>query len=304
MFTLACHSWGFPDLTLPESLGTMARAGFRAVDIGSGPGLNTLRAAEKPRALAEEIRADLRLYDLRVSDLYLMLPRISLGGTPADDERREREIGLFKALLPFAQALGVPGITVSPGIALPPTIAPLPAADASSTPAPQTAPADAPASPFDMSAAALREMLAAAQQAGIPLSFEPHLDSVAPTPAAALRLLDAVPGLSLTLDWAEMACQNVPHEAITALLPQARHLHIRQAARGKLGVPFDKGTLDLGRVVQALADARYTGALTIEILAVAGRHGSQRVAPLSEAARLRDALRERRDSLFPVQSRL
>src|SRR5690242_4304317 len=104
MLEFACHTWAFTDLTLPEALGTIARIGFRCVDIGSGANLNTARAAENPARAAAEIRADLELFNLHLTDLYLMHPRISL----ADEDKRQREIDLFKSLVPFAAALGVP----------------------------------------------------------------------------------------------------------------------------------------------------------------------------------------------------
>src|SRR5215213_5416641 len=111
MIEFACHTWAFNDLTLPEALGTIARMGFRYVDIGSGPNLNAAKAAVNPRRAAQEIRDDLDTFNLKVSDLYLMLPRISL----ADEERRQKDIDVFNSLIPFATALKTAGITVSPG---------------------------------------------------------------------------------------------------------------------------------------------------------------------------------------------
>src|SRR6187549_3830331 len=102
MLEFACHTWAFNDLILPEALGTIARMGFRYVDIGSGAHINSQRAAADPRKEAADIRSDLEAFNLDVSDLYLMLPRISL----ADEDRRRKEIDLYKALVPFAQALG------------------------------------------------------------------------------------------------------------------------------------------------------------------------------------------------------
>ena len=78
MLEFSCHTWAFSDLTLPEALGTIARLGFRYADIGSGSNLNTQRAAEHPRKEAADIQADLKLFNLKVGDLYLLLPRISL----------------------------------------------------------------------------------------------------------------------------------------------------------------------------------------------------------------------------------
>ncbi|NWF69195.1 MAG: sugar phosphate isomerase/epimerase [Chloroflexi bacterium] len=261
----SCHTWAFNDLTLAEALGTIARLGFRSVDIGSGAHLNAQRAAAEPRKFAAEIKSDLDAFNLDVSDLYLMLPRISL----ADDERRRKEIDLFKALLPFAQALGTPGITLSPGLAH--TLE------------------DSGA--YGRARDALREMLEAGQKAGLRISIEPHMDSLTQTPAMTRQLLQDVPGLALTLDWAALVCQDVFHDEIAALLPQARHVQIRQAARAQLQTPFERGRIDIRRVAQALKDAAYTGVVCIKYLKGPGPHGLLEVNAIRESVSLRDALR-------------
>ncbi|MFQ3567036.1 MAG: sugar phosphate isomerase/epimerase [Aggregatilineales bacterium] len=275
MRAFSAHTWSFHDLTLLEAFGTIARLGFRWVDIGSGPNLNALKAAANPERAADEINADLALYDLAVSDLYLLLPRIC----SEDEERRSKERELFSALLPLAQAIRAPGITVSPGLATP------------------TAVDDAPATAaLDRAAESLRAMLAEAQAAGLRLSIEPHLDSIAPTPEQALALLAAVPGLELTLDWADLTYQNFTHEQIAALLPHARHLHIRQTARRQLQSTFERGRIDLRRFIDELIAANYTGTICIETLNMPGRHGAVKINPLIETVRLRDALRDLRDA--------
>ncbi|MCS7070319.1 MAG: sugar phosphate isomerase/epimerase, partial [Anaerolinea sp.] len=222
MIAFSCHTWSFPDLTLPEAFGLIARLGFRQVDIGSGAALNAARAATDPARLAADLRADLEAFNLHVSDLYLMLPRISLAATAEDAERRARELELFRALIPFALELGVNGITVSPGLAPPPDAPPIqpPSGSQPISPAEAGAPAASAAEfAFNRAADALRAMLETARSSGLRLSIEPHLDSIAPTPAQALRLIEAVPGLAITLDWAELACQNVPLDEIARLLP-------------------------------------------------------------------------------------
>lgn len=269
MLEFACHTWAFSDLTLPEALGTIARMGFRYVDIGSGANLNTQRAAENPRKEAADIRADLDLFNLKVSDLYILLPRISL----SDESRRQKEIDLFKALVPFASALGTAGITLSAGLAHP----------AEDTEA------------YDRTAAALREMVTAAQAARLPISIEPHMDSMAQTPESALKFIKDVPGLKLTLDWAQMVCQDIFHEDILKLLPHTRHIQIRQAARAQLQTPFDRGRIDPAKVVKDVLAAGYTGLIGVEYMNTPGWHGMIAVNVVQECARMRDALREARD---------
>ena len=254
---------------MPEALGTIARLGFRYVDIGSGSNLNTQHAAENPRKEAAEIRTDLALFNLKVSDLYLMLPRISL----ADESKRQKELEMYRALLPFAASLGAPGVTVSPGLAHP-------AEDVEA---------------IDRVVAALREMVKAAKDAGLAVSIEPHMDSMAQTPAAALKLVQDVPGLQLTLDWAQMVCQDIFHEEIVKLLPHTRHIQMRQAARAQLQTPFERGRIDVKQVMKDVIQSGYKGMVCVEYMNTPGWHGMIEVNAIQESAKMRDALREARD---------
>jgi sugar phosphate isomerase/epimerase len=269
MLEFSCHTWAFSDLTLPEALGTIARLGFCYADIGSGSNLNTQRAAENPRKETADILADLNLFNLKVSDLYVLLPRISL----ADESRRQKELDLFNALIPFAVALGTPGITLSPGLAHP----------------------DEDSEAYDRTVAALRQMVTVGNQARLRLSIEPHMDSMAQTPEIALKLVQDVPDLMLTLDWAQMICQDIAHEDILKLLPHTRHIQIRQAARAQLQTPFDRGRIDVKRVVKDVLKAGYEGVICVEYMNTPGWHGMVAVNAIQESTRMRDELRAARD---------
>lgn len=268
----SCHTWGFNDLTLPEALGTIARLGFRYVDIGTGPQLTAARAAT-PKArdtLIAELRGDLRTFNLKVADFYIMLPRISL-----DDElKRQNELAAFRAMLPVARALEVPGVTVSPGLVHP----------------------EEDEDAWDRTVVALRSMLSAAQELELSLSIEPHLDSMAGTPERAMKLIEDVPGLELTLDWAHLTVQKAKVAEIEALLPYARHIQIRQATTKRLQTPFARGKIDLEAFMQTLRDADYLNAICIELMQTVDWHGTQKVDSIAEAIQLRDALRDLRDS--------
>lgn len=264
-----CHTWGFNDRPLSDALGTIARLGFRYVDIGSGPHWDVVAASEKPQKTADTIRRDLDAFSLGVSDLYLMLPRIST----ANDARREHEFTSFKALLPFAKALGTAGITVSPGMR---------ESDNED---------DIMARVIDV----LRRMVESAGEHGIPVSIEPHLDSVAPTPAKARQLIDEVSGLKVTLDWAHLITQEMKPDEAVSLLPHTRHIQIRQAAPRRVQTPFDQGVVDLQRVITLLLSAGYGGVVTVETMQIVGWHGAAPVDPINEAWEMRNALRDLRD---------
>jgi sugar phosphate isomerase/epimerase len=269
----SCHIWGFNDMRLQEALGTIARLGFRYVDIGTGTHFNPARAidANERQALFKEIREGLKLYNLKVADMYFFLQRISLN----DEQKRSTDLTLFKALLPFAKALGAPGITVTPGLSHP----------------------DDDAEAWQRSIDALTQMHETAQEAELALSFEPHLDSMAFTIERIQRLLDAVEGLQLTLDWAHLVCQGIDHQAIIELLPYTRHIQIRQAKVGKLQTSFDAGSIDVAQVMDALFAADYAGCISVEIMQSVGWHGMEKVSSVIECSRMRDALREARDAL-------
>ncbi len=269
MIEFSCHTWGFNDLTLPEALGSIARMGFRYVDIGSGTNLNALRAAANPSKAAAEINGDLKTFNLNISDLYLMLPRISL----ADEEKRQKELDLFTSLLPFATALETPGITLSPGL---------------------VHAADTDPDAEDRTIAALRQMVQQAKEAGLRVSIEPHLDSMATTPDTALKLVGAVPGLEITLDWAHMICQGFAAGDILTLMPHTRHVQVRQAARNKLQTSTDKGKLDPAQIMRDLEMAGYKGVVCVEYMNTPGWHGMETVNTLVESAHLRDQLRAAR----------
>jgi len=267
----SCHIWAFNDLILPQALGTIARLGFRYVDMGTGPHFNPTRAANPQTrdAVLHALRQDLQAFNLQVADFYLMLPRISV----SDAQKRKTDLVLFKAMLPFARLLNAGGVTISPGLIHP-----------AEDEAAQTRTIDA-----------LQEMIAFATEIDMPLSIEPHLDSMAQTPQQALALVEAVAGLQITLDWAHMIAQGIRHQDILSLLPYTRHVQMRQAARNKLQTPFDKGSIDLDEVLNALAEAEYEGYLSVEYMQTVDWHGMMVVNSVTECVRLRDALRERRD---------
>ena len=274
---IACHAWAYNNLPLESALGTIARLGFRHVDLGTGPHLNINRAIAHPHAEANAIRALLERFDLSLTDFYIMLPHINA----PDPAQREAELTLFEQMITFAVALGTPGITLSPGLIQ----------------------SDGPEHSRARSVVALLRVLQAAEATDLRVSFEPHMDSVAQTPESALLLLEAVPGLSLTLDYAHFACQGIEQDALEPLLEHVAHLQVRQAARGRLQTAHSDGTIDLARLVLDLHDYGYRGALSVEYMTTFGWHAMQKVNITRETVLTRDALRAARASLEIVPAR-
>ena len=91
---------------------------------------------------------------------------------------------------------------------------------------------------------------------------------------------------------------NTPYDAILKLLPHTRHVQIRQAARGKLQTPFERGSIDIPKVMRDLHEAGYDDVICTEALNMPGRHGSVKINPVRESVRLRDTLCDARDALL------
>jgi len=262
---VACHAWAYNNLSLEDAVGTIARLGFRYIDLGSGPHLDVDRAAAYPEAEAAKILRLLEQFHLTLTDLYLMLPHTN----SPDPDYREAELSLFERLIPFAVALGTPGITISPGIVQ----------------------KDGQDHSLARAIPALLRIVEAAEDTDLRISFEPHMDSVAQKPEQALLLLDAVPGLSLTLDYSHFVFQGTTLSDLTPLLEHVAHVQVRQAKKGCLQIAFDEGALDIPQMLQDLHKQGYRGAVTIEYMTTFGWHGMKKVSIGKEIVRMRDALR-------------
>ena len=311
---LACHTWGFSDKPLDEAIQTIARLGFNYVDLGSGPHLDIDAAAKNPLAEARGIRVLLDYFHLELTDLYLMLPALS----SLDEGRRLYEVRQFERLLVFATELGVPGITLSPGIETPEIKnARIPRLELYTNPivpddededdeAPELEPGvfdveedpePQPPSPFDYAVDSFQRIVELIEDTDLRLSFEPHIDSVAATPEKALAMLEAVPGLSLTLDWAQFVAQGIISREIEPLLQHTAHVQIRQAGRGRLQTPYHEGAVDIRQVVSMLLRNDYRGAISIEYMTRADTAEPAILDVVRETSLVRDAIRRTRQEL-------
>jgi sugar phosphate isomerase/epimerase len=145
-------------------------------------------------------------------------------------------------------------------------------------------------------------MVKEAKSLNLPLSIEPHMDSMVQTAEKATKLLDEVPDLQLTLDWAHLICNNVTQRDIVKLLPHTRHIQIRQAARSQLQVPFQRGRIKIDNVIEELFHADYAGIVCVEYMQTVGWHGMMEVDSIQECVTMRDELRDARNAYQKVAS--
>ena len=130
-----------------------------------------------------------------------------------------------------------------------------------------------------------------ARLVGITFSVEAHIGSLAPVPQAALRLVQATPGLTLTLDYTHFVRRGIPDAEVEPLIPHASHFHARGARRGRLQCSFAQNTIDYARIIRVMKRTAYRGFIGIEYVWTEWEHCNE-VDNLSEVILLRDFVRK------------
>lgn len=102
-----------------------------------------------------------------------------------------------------------------------------------------------------------------------------------------MKLIENVPGLTLTLDYTHFTRLGIPDRQIEPLTKYASHFHVRGASKGRLQAPFKENKIDYARAVKALGKAGYRGYLGVEYIWVDWEHCNE-VDNLSETILLRD----------------
>jgi len=87
---------------------------------------------------------------------------------------------------------------------------------------------------------------------GLRVRIEPHIESVTWRPELVVRMVEAVPGLTLTLGHSHFIFHALPYEQIATMHPYGTHWHARQARPGSAQSPGHEGQIDFARIVADL----------------------------------------------------
>ena len=128
------------------------------------------------------------------------------------------------------------------------------------------------------------------QDAGIVFGVEAHVGSLAPAPELALQLVEAVPELTLTLDYTHFTRDGIPDSRIEPLVALASHFHVRGAREGRLQCSFKDNVIDYGRIVDVMQSVGYSGYVGVEYVWIDWEHCND-VDNISETVLFRDFLR-------------
>jgi sugar phosphate isomerase/epimerase len=105
-----------------------------------------------------------------------------------------------------------------------------------------------------------------AMEKGVRLSLEPHIQSSVCTNAAIHRLKAEHPEFLFTYDPSHLLYSGEDIHTTEYLMAGTAMVHLRDARKGELFVPYGQGGLDLPFVISALQRSGYQGPIALEYL--------------------------------------
>jgi sugar phosphate isomerase/epimerase len=271
----ACADFTFPLLPHEKVLSLVALLDCKGVDIGLFTRRSHLTAESEFRQIrhrAKILKNQLKDRDLVATDVYLQLDTdLSLFAiNHPDHNKRQFARDNFLKLIDYACELGADHITTLPGMYF---------AGEEQT----------------VSLRRCHEELNWRVEKVAPsrLSFgvEAHVGSPFTTPQDTMALLEAVPNLTLTLDYTHFIRNGYTQEEVDPLLAFASHFHARGACNGRLQVSMTDNTINYAKIVEKLVSTDYGGWIGLEYIWINWERCNE-VDTLSETIRLRDVIRK------------
>lgn len=270
----ACADFTFPLLPHDQALHLIAMLGFDGVDIGLFEERSNLwpsREFADVGASARRLKQKLDDQRLKAADVFLQLAEdfAPYAINQPEAARRQKTRDWFLQTLDYAAACGCEHVTTLPGVHF------------------ETESYEA---SFGRAAEELAWRVAQAEKYAIVFGVEAHVGSIVSDPQAALRLVQQVPGLTLTLDYTHFTRLGMPDAAVEPLVRHASHFHVRGARPGRLQESFAGNTIDYRRVYEVMQAVGYRGWIGIEYVWIDWEHCNE-CDNLSETIRFRDFFR-------------
>ena len=271
----ACADFTFPLLPHGDALQLIAMLEFEGVDIGLFEERSHLwpsREFENVDASARQLKQKLAERGLQAADIFL---QVAEDFTPfainhPEAARRQKARDWFLKTLEYAAGCGCQHVTILPGVRFE---------------------AESYEQSFGRAADELAWRVEQANAHDITFGVEAHIGSIVPSPDSAERLVQQVPGLTLTLDYTHFTRLGLPDSAVEPLVKYASHFHARGAREGRLQESFARNTIDYERVYEVMQATNYPGWLGIEYVWVDWEHCNE-CDNLSETILFRDFFRE------------
>ena len=275
MICISCADYAFPLLPRERRFALLRLLGFEHVDLGlfeRSEGLRPGQLLAEPRKFARQLKRDLIHAGLRASDVFLqsgLTPEDSSDNDPSLIVRSQNR-KTFVLTLELCEELECKHLTGLPGI---------------------LHQGVGEKDSFDLAVEEIRWRQRMASSSGICYAVKPHIHSICPGVDQARALLDAIPGLTLTLDYGHFVFQKISSRHVHTLLPYASHVHMRGGAPHRLQAPVHESEIDFNGIIRRLYRNRYHGFLAITYFRDAWKP-SDRTDNVSETILLRNQLIE------------
>lgn len=239
-----CTSWSWSLLAFEDVVDVMSRMfGLSAIDVGAFPGWAHFEPEDlvaRPQDFVARLDECASRFGVQYTDMIMTFKPDYTAHCVNDPDPaiRAANVETFKSLCEFCVKAKIPGMTLLPGIEYESL-----GHDAS----------------VQLSIDGFTPLAAIAKDAGLRISFEPHVGSITQTPEDALKVVKAVDHLTFTLDYAHFACQGYRDEQVHPLLEYTGHYHMRQARKGENQCRTNEGTIDFDAILTRLNDLNYTG---------------------------------------------
>jgi sugar phosphate isomerase/epimerase len=272
---LACADFTFPLLPHDNSLDLIAALGFEGVDIGLFEGRSHLWPSSvfnDKHEPARKLAGKLGDRGLELADVFLQTAPdfASIAPNHPDASVRRQARDWFARTVGFASECGGRHVSALPGVHF------------DGVPEPES---------YQRCCDELAWRCETAKAQGVTFSVEAHVGSIVPTPAAASRLVQSVPGLTLTLDYTHFTRGGIPDHEVEPLIAHASHFHARGARPGRLQASFKENVIDYGRILNVMRQVGYAGYVGVEYVWIDWEHCNE-VDNLSETILMRDYLRD------------
>ncbi len=270
----ACADFTFPLLPHDKVLSLVAMLDCEGIDIGLFSGRSHITAETEFQQINQRARLlqnQLKDRGLVATDVYLQLDLdLSLFAINHPDEtRRQYARDNFVKLIDYAVAVGADHITTLPGMYFK---------------------NEEKAASLQLAHEELNWRLEQVAGSGLSFGVEAHVGSPFATPEDAKALIDAVPGLTLTLDYTHFIRNGFTQEEVDPLLTHASHFHARGARKGQLQVSMADNTIDYVKITENLKKMNYSGWIGLEYIWI-NWEGCNQVDTLSETITLRDIIK-------------
>ena len=273
-FKLASADFAFPLLEHDKVLRLISLLGFEGVDIGLFEGRSHLWPSREFADIgksAGELKQKLNGFGLEPADIFLQMSPdfVPFAANHPDPAPRQKARDWFLKTLEYANCCGCRHVTSLPGVHF------------------EDETLD---DSFGRCADELSWRVEQAQREKIVFGIEAHVGSIVPNPTLAERLVQCVPGLTLTLDYTHFTRSGLPDSDTEPLLKYASHFHARGARAGRLQCSFSNNTIDYARIAAQLTALQYKGWIGIEYVWIDWEHCNE-CDNLSETILFRDFFR-------------